>query len=183
MLPPLRGHPASLPPRTRGRWQRTTVTFPPRRGLARRGPFTPNPSVWKKGPRLPPRLPQEIWSLEVRGQPAAPPVGAKQPNAGACSTPERRGGRQSCGKRWGNGQAFPVYVTTRPPPPLPKKGRGLGKLVALGRAPAKVCLRLSAPGGIASLGQGATHSLGKWASSSQGGWGYVPGGGACEGLV
>lgn len=129
------------------------MTFPPRRGLARRGPFTPNPSVWKKGPRLPPRLPQEIWSLEVRGQPAAPPVGAKQPNAGACSTPERRGGRQSCGKRWGNGQAFPVYVTTRPSAP-PKKGKGLGKLVALGLAPASACLRLSAPGGDRIPGAG-----------------------------
>lgn len=61
------------------------MTFPPRLGLACRGPIRPSPSVWKKGPHLPPRLPQEMRSLEVRGQAAAPPVGAKQPNAaGAC---------------------------------------------------------------------------------------------------
>lgn len=65
-----------------------------RPGLARRGPFTPSPSVWKKGPRLPSRLPQEMWSLEVRGQTAAPPVGAKQPNAGASITPAPAAGDQ-----------------------------------------------------------------------------------------
>lgn len=47
----------------------------------------------------------------------------------------------------GEGQAFPVYVTTRPP----KKGKGLGKLIALGRAPASVRLWLSSPRN-ASLG-------------------------------
>lgn len=48
------------------------------------GPRMPSPTAWKKGPHLPPWLPQEIRSLKVRGQPAAPPVGAKRPNAGAC---------------------------------------------------------------------------------------------------
>lgn len=136
------------------------MTFPPRRGLARRGPFTPNPSVWKKGPRLPPRLPQEIWSLEVRGQPAAPPVGAKQPNAGACSTPERRGGRQSCGKRWGNGQAFPVYVTTRPPPPSPRKAEDLESSLLLGGLQLKSVCGSQPPGGSHPWGRARLIPLG-----------------------
>ena len=107
------------------------MTFPPRPRLARRGPFTPSPSIWKKGPRLPPRLPQEMRSLEVRGQPAASPVGAKQPNAGACIMPAPAGEEEKEAEPWkgrGKGQAFPVYVTTRPP----RKGKDLESSLLLG---------------------------------------------------
>jgi len=168
----LLGQLASLPPRTLGCWQRTTTTFPPSPG---RGPSMPSPSVWKKGPRLPPRLPQETRSLEVRGQPAAPPEGAKQPSAGACTTPERRGGRQNCGKG-GRGPGFSCLCDYQ----TPKKGKGLGKLVALGQAPASICL-VALSLAIASLGQGTTPSPGKRASSSRGSWGYIPG--TCKGPV
>lgn len=88
MLPPPLRLLASLPPPTSGCCSRDRhdLSFSPRR-LARRGPLTPGHSVWKKGPRLPPRLPQEMRSLEVRGQQAAPPEGAKQPSAAACIVP------------------------------------------------------------------------------------------------
>lgn len=70
-------------------------------------------------------------SLEVRGQPAAPPEGAKQPSAGACIMPapaaeEEREVEPLKGE--GEGQALPVYVTTRPP----RKGKDLESSLLLG---------------------------------------------------
>lgn len=80
----------------------------------------PSPSVCKKGPRLPPWLPQETRSLEVRGRRQLLPWG-QPPGAGACITLQWMGG-------WRESQAFPVYATNRPP----RKGKGLESASLLG---------------------------------------------------
>lgn len=70
-------------------------------------------------------------SLEVRGQPAAPPEGAKQPSAGACIMPAPAAEQGREAEPWkgeGEGQALPVYVTTRPP----RKGKDLESSLLLG---------------------------------------------------
>lgn len=139
MLPAPPGLLASLPPLTSGCCrQRTAVTFPLPRRLAHRGPFAPSPSVWKKGPRLPPGLPQEMRSLEVRGQPAAPPEGRAAQRWALHRAGTRRrageGGRALEGGGRGPGSSCLCDYQT------PKKGKGLGKLIALGRAPASDCL-------------------------------------------
>lgn len=64
------------------------------------------------------------------------PWGPSSPTLGLVScrrAPERRGGRQSHGGGW-RGLGFSCLCDYQ----TPKKGKGLGKLVALGRAPASV---------------------------------------------
>lgn len=75
----------------------------------------------------------------------------------------------------GEGQAFPVYVTTRPP----RKGKDLESSMLLGGIQlASVC---SSRPRNASLGQGMTPSCGGNGHPASGGWADVPR--ACEGLV
>lgn len=83
-------------------------------------------------------------------------------HAGACE-PERRGGRQSYG-RGGRGPGFSCLCDYQ----TPKKGKGLGKLVVFGQAPASICLRLSSRG-MHPWGRAQLLPQGKRASSSTGG--------------
>lgn len=127
---PLPGLLPSLPPPTSGCCrQRTAMTFPLPRRLAHRGPFTPSPSVWKKGPRLPRGLHRKCGAWRSGASPQLLPRGAAPRWALHRAGARRRAGREAepC-EGEGEGQALPVYVTTRPP----RKGKGLESSLLLG---------------------------------------------------
>lgn len=132
MLPPLQGQLASLPPPTSGCRPRTTTTFPPPRGWPAGAPLCPAPASGSWGLVSLLRCHRKCGAWRSGASRQLLPWGPSSPALGLASlrrAPERRGGRQSRGGGGvGEGQAFPVYVTTRPP----RKGKDLESALLLG---------------------------------------------------
>lgn len=140
MLPPPPGLLASLPPPTSGRCrQRTAMTFPfpPQAGPQR--PLYAQPQRLEEGASSP--SPAATGNAEPGGQ---GPAGSSSRGGQAAQRrglhhagARRRageGGRALEGGGRGPGSSCLCDYQT------PKKGKGLGKLIALGRAPASDCL-------------------------------------------